>query len=166
MAYTLLIDPLFILYMEDQYELCDWVEEGQRIDKAMESKLDKWHLYPFDANYFCLGDRQHINFDLVRCVPLEKLKIPERREDGRMMAVRHWARPENLTAVPMKNFRITKEFPRVHRIISIFDDTDDQPYDIDDGVRRTIVAREMNLSCLIAQAQESYVITKQDYEKL
>lgn len=152
--------------MEDQFELCEWATDWQRIDRAMESKLDKWRLRPYDIKYYCLGNKQHITFDLIRCVPLEKLNIPPRNEDVRMQAVRSWATPENLTAVPMKDYKVIGEFPLVHRTRSIFDDTDDPPYDINDGVRRAMVAREMKLPCLIAEAQESYVITRNDYDKL
>ncbi len=132
---------------EREFEVCKWIDEDifyTELDKIR----NRYNLDMSDIIAFCgTEDQQFVDFNLIRCVPLELIEEQEAWNPSRLERVREWATKATLMAIPYERVH-QKVKARSLPILSRRIDMDKLAqnnvlYEITDGIHRIARAREL-----------------------
>lgn len=173
-----------------RYDLCDWVEvDPTKFHIAQETVLDPHNISRYDVATGCDEGKQYFHFDLIRCVPLDLIEKRDVWSPDRLKRIRAWARPWSLNSVPYEapgtcNARGLPSFSREVNIGEALADRkgyllqkdvyiktpsgtpSEKKYLITDGIHRTARAKELGLSCILAEVNEFIWYRKEDQENV
>ncbi|MHB8084363.1 MAG: hypothetical protein ACYDHZ_00860 [Dehalococcoidia bacterium] len=144
--------------------VCKWY-----ISPKVNSSLDKFikeRAYPGSQIEFCDSeDKQIVQVEYVRCVRLEDIRIPPPWSKNRTENIRKWATPDSLRTLKIRTndngeeILDTRNLPEIAREVDLKEKIPGK-FEIENGIHRINVAKELGIDCMLCRVIESVTLTK------
>ncbi len=144
--------------------VCEWY-----ISPKANSSLDRFikeRTYLGEQIEWCdKQDKQIVQVEYVRCVRLEDIRIPTPWSTKRTEDIKKWASPDTLRTLKIRTndngeeLLDTRNLPEISREVDIKGENPGK-FEIQNGIHRVNVAKDLGLDCILCRVIESVTLTK------